>query len=952
MEERDVLRRAREDLHAKRRKKTNSTARPPSPSHKGTRGVSTAAAEKIVQRHPGLPRVLNAAKPSASYKWIEQLPRKLCIARKSPPHALLRCRQLIDQGRKLPIEFTPRETAALQYRLRVRMETLWEELKIPHVDRDYFLAVHGTDLESMIDHVQLLGVHYQCTLRALHCIQYREELLQQRPHPSSDVWIQSVVRVSCATVEAIEMWRDTLWYPHAFRSTHGGNYLAKMTSDCASVASTAFCPVLAPLQGNKPASICVGQPHLAPTNRQWWAARILQREAETQAHVQTLQAQWATQDQFVPLLKWDPTNAASTPVTRRCVTTDTDCFVYRPWVDCVDLITVRAMATLQRRWKQFLEARRVARTTQSQVSFGQMTTNTTAHGLVVVPKHRAAQKWCTMRLDRVPGSMLRLYTSKVELHVPARGVRPFIRRADAASLWTTCPRKAAAECIQLAWKTFVWRQRERQKQDKLDAYREMWLKKRKSVDSAGSTPCLFLFENRQVVDLPRHSESAAVLLHGTETHALSQTHARRDDDSMGGGANPQEACEAPMLPCDPAQNQTPGHHHRDVTAQTIQRWYRARRHRHTFYATARRVLQTLMRLKASPTKIQPPPQRYAASPKAMVSRFHDWWTRSRDSRPDETSSSGVLVYRSRVHRAVRVIQHRWKTYKRHAKLAVLRALWLTKRKSIAHDAPVGKDVARLTTTTTTVPSRINPPLACFQLEHLSVHVTAKSTKPTAVACFLHVQVLDNLASPLLFQTRGEPLVHDVVEWNDVVFFLPGLSPTAHVVLTLVGLTIWKKHKFLGQWSGPLQTGSHDSCCHGLVHIVVVHPAKHGKKPISFCNSTDMVTAAVRWSCAAVPTLDCGIVTGYLCSPIATASYVLCLRDDALHVYNASNRATPALRLNLATQIQRCTCDNHCVYLDFVDGGKHMRFVFEYPDGRAAHSWHRLLSSAGHTQQAT
>ncbi|RHY95504.1 hypothetical protein DYB35_004050 [Aphanomyces astaci] len=270
---------------------------------------------------------------------MEQLPRKVCVARKSPAHVLLRCRQLIDQDRKQPMEFAGTEVDALRYRLRVRMETMWEELKIPHIDRDTFISVHGGCLASMARQVQLLTVHHQCTLRVLHCIQVREDLLLHTTNKIrvNDVWLQSMIQASVAVVEAVEMWRDTMWYPHAFRSTHAPNYLIKMTTDCSSLLKHQMpsCPVLHPLDPPHRGTVHVGHVRvMAPTGRQWRGARILKDEGDTHAQVVTMHGQWATLNQFVPLLKWNTTPNDGTsiaPVKKARTIDDTaPCFVELP----------------------------------------------------------------------------------------------------------------------------------------------------------------------------------------------------------------------------------------------------------------------------------------------------------------------------------------------------------------------------------------------------------------------------------------------------------------------------------------------------------------------------------------------------------------------------------------------------------------------------------------------
>ncbi|RHY54953.1 hypothetical protein DYB34_004099 [Aphanomyces astaci] len=292
---------------------------------------------------------------------MEQLPRKVCVARKSPAHVLLRCRQLIDQDRKQPMEFAGTEVDALRYRLRVRMETMWEELKIPHIDRDTFISVHGGCLASMARQVQLLTVHHQCTLRVLHCIQVREDLLLHTTNEIrvNDVWLQSMIQASVAVVEAVEMWRDTMWYPHAFRSTHAPNYLIKMTTDCSLLLKhqVPSCPVLHPLDPPHRGTVHVGHVRvMAPTGRQWRGARILKDEGDTHAQVVTMHGQWATLNQFVPLLKWNTTpndDTSIAPVKKARTIDDTaPCFVYQSWTHCVHLTTVVAIKTLQRRSRQ------------------------------------------------------------------------------------------------------------------------------------------------------------------------------------------------------------------------------------------------------------------------------------------------------------------------------------------------------------------------------------------------------------------------------------------------------------------------------------------------------------------------------------------------------------------------------------------------------------------------
>ncbi|RLO13671.1 hypothetical protein DYB28_006822, partial [Aphanomyces astaci] len=175
----------------------------------------------------------------------------------------------------------------------------------------------------------------------------------------NDVWLQSMIQASVAVVEAVEMWRDTMWYPHAFRSTHAPNYLIKMTTDCSLLLKhqVPSCPVLHPLDPPHRGTVHVGHVRvMAPTGRQWRGARILKDEGDTHAQVVTMHGQWATLNQFVPLLKWNTTpndDTSIAPVKKARTIDDTaPCFVYQSWTHCVHLTTVVAIKTLQRRSRQ------------------------------------------------------------------------------------------------------------------------------------------------------------------------------------------------------------------------------------------------------------------------------------------------------------------------------------------------------------------------------------------------------------------------------------------------------------------------------------------------------------------------------------------------------------------------------------------------------------------------
>jgi len=135
-------------------------------------------------------------------------------------------------------------------RLRLRLELLWEELRVPHRDRDALAptmaAPSAAGAAVVAAHVQALLAHRRATLSVLRAVRRREAAgaaLRAALHPADGAAdadalcgrLSAAAAATAACERAIRSWRKTLWRPLPF-FWRGTNYAEKMLFDLASVA--------------------------------------------------------------------------------------------------------------------------------------------------------------------------------------------------------------------------------------------------------------------------------------------------------------------------------------------------------------------------------------------------------------------------------------------------------------------------------------------------------------------------------------------------------------------------------------------------------------------------------------------------------------------------------------------------------------------------------------------
>lgn len=182
-------------------------------------------------------------------KWIDQSmgSRVLICARETPVPLLLKCRTRGALGGKkrvkkslgLPKKVQPE----LFHRLRLRMELLWQQLRIPFADRDLFTALYccgeQKNVSKVVEQIQLLEEHRKLTCSVLAKIKLREQSLLNleralKQTASLNVLIATcnlVLHATMAVIYEIRRWRELLWLPRPFRWKKHSGYLSKLQSD-------------------------------------------------------------------------------------------------------------------------------------------------------------------------------------------------------------------------------------------------------------------------------------------------------------------------------------------------------------------------------------------------------------------------------------------------------------------------------------------------------------------------------------------------------------------------------------------------------------------------------------------------------------------------------------------------------------------------------------------------
>ena len=135
----------------------------------------------------------------------------------------------------------------------VALLRLWEELKIPKRDREFFFGAYCgevtlSNMERVQSQLKLVLQHRESTIAVLKCIDARETemksfahqlhaLQMEEPHDEQTI-CQSIRRIRKATmgvVQSIVRWRSLLWRPQPFMWKRQ-NYLLKLSKDLSHLA--------------------------------------------------------------------------------------------------------------------------------------------------------------------------------------------------------------------------------------------------------------------------------------------------------------------------------------------------------------------------------------------------------------------------------------------------------------------------------------------------------------------------------------------------------------------------------------------------------------------------------------------------------------------------------------------------------------------------------------------
>lgn len=154
------------------------------------------------------------------------------IARKNSISTLLKCRRPTNQRQSQKTGYHCNRQKDIS-RLRLRMEHLWQELCVPHSDRDCFLARHCCTRrcsKSITSHIHELLQYRKAVQNVLLAIAHRERLSRNsgvNPRKSSEERL-ALQQANEIILRAIFNWRRYLNLPLPFRWRGHSNYILRL----------------------------------------------------------------------------------------------------------------------------------------------------------------------------------------------------------------------------------------------------------------------------------------------------------------------------------------------------------------------------------------------------------------------------------------------------------------------------------------------------------------------------------------------------------------------------------------------------------------------------------------------------------------------------------------------------------------------------------------------------